>query len=114
MELKPLGAIRLHEVTETALGFGPANISPVIGPLYDRLFPALERAGVPPHDPSVIYFTGEGAEMESDAGEVNVHVGMPATDDEPWVISRMSRWLRCQSRQRSCTTGVWRGSATRG
>ena len=48
----------------SAPGFGPENIGPVIGPLYDRLIPALEAAGVPLRDPSTIYYTGEGADTE--------------------------------------------------
>jgi DNA-binding transcriptional MerR regulator/effector-binding domain-containing protein len=78
VELKPLPALSLHEVVGSAPGFGPENMSPVIGPLYDRLIPALERAGVAVRDPSTIYYTGEGADMESESGAVAVHVGFPA------------------------------------
>ena len=78
VRLKPLPAVSLHEVAGSAPGFGPENIGPVIGPLYDLLIPALEAAGVPLRDPSTIYYSGEGAQMGSESGSVAVHVGFPA------------------------------------
>ena len=78
VELKPLPAVSLHEIVGSAPGFGPENISPQIGPLYDRLIPALEAAGVPLRDPSTIYYTGEGTDMENEGGSVAIHVGFPA------------------------------------
>ena len=83
VRLKPLPAVSLHEVVGSAPGFGPENISPVIGPLYDQLIPALERAGIPLRDPSTIYYTGEGSDMESESGSVAVHVGFPAAPGDP-------------------------------
>ena len=78
VRLKALPAVSLHEVVGSAPGFGPENIGPVIGPLYDLLIPALDAAGVPLRDPSTIYYTGEGTDMESESGSVAVHVGFPA------------------------------------
>lgn len=78
VRLKALPAVHLHEVVGSAPGFGPENIGPVIGPLYDRLIPALQSAGIPLRDPSTIYYTGEGTDMQSESGSVAVHVGFPA------------------------------------
>ena len=78
VRLKPLPAVRLHEVVGSAPGFGPENIGPVIGPLYDLLISALESAGVPLREPSTIYYTGEGADTQMESGSVAVHVGVPA------------------------------------
>ena len=41
VRLKPLPAVSLHEVVGSAPGFGPENVGPVIGPLYDLLIAAL-------------------------------------------------------------------------
>src|SRR6478736_3114044 len=78
VRLKPLPEVSLHEVVGSAPGFGPENISPVIGPLYDRLIPALDAAGVPLRDPSTIYYADEGTDMETGGPSVAVHVGFPA------------------------------------
>ncbi|SFS09113.1 effector-binding domain-containing protein [Microbacterium sp. cf046] len=81
VELKPLPAVSLHEVVDTAPGFGPENIAPLIGPLYGRLVPALDQAGVPVRDPSTIYYTGDGSMLDAD-GTVQVHVGFPAEEGD--------------------------------
>ncbi|AMB57714.1 MerR family transcriptional regulator [Microterricola viridarii] len=48
VELRALPAVRVALATAVAPGFGPENISPVIGPLFDRLRTALTAAGSPP------------------------------------------------------------------
>ncbi|OZD06981.1 hypothetical protein CH275_07175 [Rhodococcus sp. 06-235-1A] len=46
VDTKSLPATRIAAVTETAAGFGPQNIGPVIGPMYARLAEFLGRDGV--------------------------------------------------------------------
>lgn len=45
-ELKSLSAERVARASAVAAGFGPANITPVIGPLFGRLYSDLVAAGV--------------------------------------------------------------------
>jgi effector-binding domain-containing protein len=47
-ELKALPSQRVAQASAVAPGFGPENISPVIGPLFDRLYRDLLAAGVRP------------------------------------------------------------------
>ena len=75
VELKAIPATLIHEATASAPGGGPENISPVIGPLYDRLEAALAEVGVPVREPSIAYYTAEGESYEVMQGEVVVHVG---------------------------------------
>ena len=51
--------------------FDPADISPVIQPLYPRLFEALQAAGVAAGGPSIAYYD------DTDDGAISVHVGVP-------------------------------------
>ncbi|OZC79346.1 hypothetical protein CH251_00055 [Rhodococcus sp. 06-462-5] len=46
VDTKSLPATRIAAVTETAAGFGPENIGPVIGPMYARLAQTLTGHGV--------------------------------------------------------------------
>lgn len=45
-ELKPLPAQHVAQTSAVAPGFGPENISPVIGPLFGQLYRDLAAAGV--------------------------------------------------------------------
>ncbi|MYU32448.1 MerR family transcriptional regulator [Streptomyces sp. SID8358] len=69
---KRIPAVRVAELTATAAGYQPQDISPVVGPLYARLFPLLAAAGVGP--------TGPGIARYEDApdgdGAVTVHAGV--------------------------------------
>lgn len=66
-ELKPLTAQRVAQASAVAPGFGPEYISPVIGPLFDRLYRDLVAAGVQPGPHPVAMYEaiesgdGEGA-----------------------------------------------------
>jgi DNA-binding transcriptional MerR regulator/predicted transcriptional regulator YdeE len=66
-ELKPLPVQRVAQASAVAPGFGPENISPVIGPLFDRLYRDLQEAGVRPGPHSIAMYEaiesgdGEGA-----------------------------------------------------
>ena len=70
--VKTVPAVRVAELTGTAASYQPQDITPVIGPLYDRLFPLLEAAGIRP--------TGPGIARYEDApdgnGTIVVHAGV--------------------------------------
>ena len=70
--VKQVPAVRVAELTGTAESYQPQAITPVIGPLYDRLFPLLEAAGISPTGPGVARYedapAGEGA--------ITVHAGV--------------------------------------
>lgn len=70
--IKTVPAVRVAELTGTAAGYQPQDITPVINPLYDRLFPLLEAAGIRP--------TGPGIARYEDApdgdGTIVVHAGV--------------------------------------
>ncbi|MEU5659375.1 MerR family transcriptional regulator [Streptomyces sp. NPDC047737] len=72
VQIKRVPAVRVAEVTGTAPGYQPQDISPVIGPLYERLFPLLAEAGVRPSGPGIArYEDGPGGD-----GAVTVHAGV--------------------------------------
>ncbi|MCZ4094773.1 MerR family transcriptional regulator [Streptomyces sp. SID13666] len=75
--VKRIPAVRVAELTGTAIGFGPEHIGPVIGPLYDELCRRLEAAGVAVTGPGVAYY--EDA-PEGD-GAITVHAGLTVTAD---------------------------------
>lgn len=52
-QLRTLPEERVAGATAIAPGFGPANIAPVIGPLFDRLRAAMDAAGVPPRGEAI-------------------------------------------------------------
>jgi effector-binding domain-containing protein len=54
--IKRLPAVRVAELTAPATGFEPAQISPVIGPLYDELIARLERAGISAVGSGIAYY----------------------------------------------------------
>ncbi|WP_405892896.1 MerR family transcriptional regulator [Streptomyces sp. NBC_01527] len=70
--VKTVPAVRVAELTGTAASYQPQDITPVIGPLYDRLFPLLEAAGIRPTGPGVARY-----EDASDGnGTIVVHAGV--------------------------------------
>ncbi|WP_031068713.1 MerR family transcriptional regulator [Streptomyces sp. NRRL S-118] len=74
--LKSVPAVRLAELSGTAAGFGPAEIGPVITPLYEQLCARLEAAGVTPCGPGVAYYE----DAPAGDGSVVVHAGMTVPD----------------------------------
>ncbi|WP_431962108.1 MerR family transcriptional regulator [Actinacidiphila sp. bgisy160] len=70
--IKRVPGVRLAELTATAEGFEPAQIGPVIQPLYDELCRRLDAAGVRPVGPGVAYYE-DAAEGN---GAVLVHAGL--------------------------------------
>ncbi|MCC9306802.1 MerR family transcriptional regulator [Kitasatospora sp. RB6PN24] len=75
--IKSIPAVRVAELTATAASFGPEDIGPVIGPLYDELFRLLAAAGVPATGPGVAYY--EDA-PEGD-GRISVHAAVQVSAD---------------------------------
>ncbi|WP_031081704.1 MerR family transcriptional regulator [Streptomyces sp. NRRL WC-3549] len=73
--IKRVPAVRVAELTATAASYRPQDISPVIGPLYDRLFPLLAAAGVEPTGPGVARY----ADAPAGDGAVTVHAGVTVT-----------------------------------
>ncbi|WP_113716704.1 MerR family transcriptional regulator [Arthrobacter dokdonensis] len=67
--IKSIPAVRLAELSAEAESFEPSSISPVIQPLYERLYGALDAAGVAPTGPGVAYYEW------LDGGRVRVHAG---------------------------------------
>ncbi|WP_424861756.1 MerR family transcriptional regulator [Streptomyces sp. MMS24-I29] len=65
-------AVRVAELTGVAAGYGPEDISPVIGPLYDRLFPLLAAADVSPSGPGIAHYEA----APDGGGAVVVHAGV--------------------------------------
>ncbi|MFJ5828593.1 MerR family transcriptional regulator [Streptomyces sp. NPDC093089] len=70
--VKKIPAVRIAELSAVAASFGPQDITPVIGPLYDELCGRLTAAGVTGFGPGIAYYedAGEGN------GSVVVHAGM--------------------------------------
>jgi DNA-binding transcriptional MerR regulator len=75
--LKRLPAIRVAELTGTATGFEPDAITPVIQPLYHRLWCELATAGVGPAGPALAHYEDSPA---GDGGVV-VHAAVPVAAD---------------------------------
>lgn len=70
--VKSIAAVRVAELTGTAAGFEPEDITPVIGPLYDRLFPLLGTVGVGPSGPGIASYE----DAPEGGGAIVVHAGV--------------------------------------
>ncbi|QDY76413.1 MerR family transcriptional regulator [Streptomyces qinzhouensis] len=80
--LKSVPAVRVAELTATARSYGPEDIGPVIGPLYDELFRRLAAAGVSPAGPGIAYYESEsGGGSEGGDGAVLVHASVTVAAD---------------------------------
>lgn len=76
-DLKPLPAVRVAQANAVAQGFGPENITPIIGPLFGRLAGALDDAGVSFGPTSLAYYEA----LDSESGEeVRAYAAFPVTD----------------------------------
>jgi DNA-binding transcriptional MerR regulator len=73
---KDVPAVRVYDAVATAPGFGPENISPVIGPLFDRLFDALTEAGAAIAGPGIAWY-----DQDDDPDVVFVHAAFVAGSD---------------------------------
>ncbi|MFE6697570.1 MerR family transcriptional regulator [Streptomyces sp. NPDC057718] len=70
--IKTVPAVRVAELTGTAASYQPEDIGPVISPLYERLFPLLEGAGVRPTGPGIARYEDE----PGGGGGIVVHAGV--------------------------------------
>ncbi|MFG2588443.1 MerR family transcriptional regulator [Streptomyces sp. NPDC048438] len=70
--VRTIPAVRVAELAATAAGYQPQDITPVIGPLYGRLFPLLAAAGVSPSGHGVARYEDDPAAD----GAVTVHAGV--------------------------------------
>ncbi|MFD3481299.1 MerR family transcriptional regulator [Streptomyces sp. NPDC058695] len=70
--IKSVPAVRVAELTATAASFGPEDIGPVIGPLYDELFRCLGSAGIAPTGPGVAYYE----DAPEGGGRISVHAAV--------------------------------------
>lgn len=72
---KRLPAARLAVASGISPSFYPADIGPVIQPLYQELFEAFDAAGITAAPPSVAFYG------DSEDGGVRVSAGFPVGDD---------------------------------
>ncbi|GAB2905134.1 MerR family transcriptional regulator [Streptomyces mayteni] len=70
--LRTVPAVRVAELTGTAASFGPDDIGPVIGPLYEELFRRLAAAGVTPTGPGVASYE----DAPEGGGRITVHAAV--------------------------------------
>ncbi|MFH9751710.1 MerR family transcriptional regulator [Streptomyces griseus] len=70
--IKTVPAVRVAELTGTAASYQPEDIGPVIGPLYERLFPLLEGAGLRPTGPGIARYE----DAPGGGGAITVHAGV--------------------------------------
>ncbi|MFJ8232173.1 MerR family transcriptional regulator [Streptomyces sp. NPDC094448] len=74
--LKSVPAVRVAELTAVARSYGPEDISPVIGPLYEELFRRLAAAGVSPAGPGIAYYESAASAEGCGEGAVLVHAAV--------------------------------------
>ncbi|MEV5239640.1 MerR family transcriptional regulator [Streptomyces cinnamoneus] len=70
--VKSVPAVRVARLSTRVASFGPEDIGPVAGPLFDELCRRLAAAGVEPAGPGVQHY-----EDAPDGGGVVVHVAFP-------------------------------------
>lgn len=71
--VRQVPAVRVAELTGTAVSYEPAAITPVIAPLYDDLFCRLARADLGTAGPAVAYYE----DSPIGQGAVIVHAAVP-------------------------------------
>lgn len=74
--LKSVPAARLAVLTGVAASFEPADVGPVIDPLYDELCARLEAAGLQDFGPGIAYYE----DAPAGDGTIVVHAGMTVPD----------------------------------
>ncbi|MFI1930079.1 MerR family transcriptional regulator [Streptomyces sp. NPDC020330] len=70
--IRAVPAVRVAELTGTAASYQPQDIGPVIGPMYERLFPLLEGAGLRPAGPGIARYE----DAPEGGGAITVHAGV--------------------------------------
>ncbi|MHA4815153.1 MerR family transcriptional regulator [Streptomyces aculeolatus] len=68
--LKSVPAVRVAELSGSAASFEPADVGPVIQPLYEEVCRRLDAAGVEPTGPGVAWYE------DAADGTVTVHAGL--------------------------------------
>src|SRR5579859_7759594 len=104
VQIKRIPAVRVAEMTAIADSFEPESITPVIGPLYDRLFQELCRAGVTPAgpgSPTTRMPPRRRGPSWCTRPCRSTPSRRPASRSRSWIFLRSSR------RPRSCTGGRW-------
>ncbi|KAA2261770.1 MerR family transcriptional regulator [Solihabitans fulvus] len=79
--VKHVPAIRVAELSGVAASYGPEDIGPVIGPLFDRLCGIVEESGVPLTGPGLAYYVDVPGEDDA----VTVHTAIPVSA-EPGAV----------------------------
>ncbi|MEU0358151.1 MerR family transcriptional regulator [Streptomyces cyaneofuscatus] len=74
--IKTVPAVRVAELTGIAASYEPQDIGPVIGPLYEELFPLLEGAGVRPTGPGIAWYEDAPHGSPEGGGAIVVHAGV--------------------------------------
>jgi DNA-binding transcriptional MerR regulator len=72
VQIKRIPGVRVAEISAFAAGFDPESIGPVAGPLYDELCRRLDRAGLTPSGPALVYY-----EESPDDDRILVHATFP-------------------------------------
>jgi DNA-binding transcriptional MerR regulator len=102
IQIKPVPAIRVAQLTATAARLEPAFITPVIRPLYEELGTRLGQAGLAPAGPAIAYYEdapgGEGvvvhATLPVSAGPGRVDgleiIGLPEISQAATIVHRGS------------------------
>jgi DNA-binding transcriptional MerR regulator len=106
VDTKALPSTRIALVTETAAGFGPQNIGPVIGPMYARLAQMLARHGVAFGPSSIAMYE---AVDDGDGTGITVHA---AFEVGPEVVSGDGYEVRELPPVELAVTTVHHGSMT--
>ncbi|MFI5618688.1 MerR family transcriptional regulator [Streptomyces sp. NPDC051567] len=75
--VKSLPPVRLAELTGVARSYGPQDITPVIGPLYDELVRRIDAARVAVTGPAIAYYEDAPG---GGPGAVLVHAGLPVAE----------------------------------
>ncbi|MEU6849915.1 MerR family transcriptional regulator [Actinacidiphila alni] len=88
--LKSVPAVRVAELTGIAPGYGPEDIGPVIGPLYEELFRQLAAARVDLAGPGVALYEDAAGDAGDADGRITVHAAVqvtgPLRDDGPFRV----------------------------
>lgn len=73
--LKSLPPTKVVQLTAIAASYGPQDISPVIGPMFDRLCALLNAAGVRAVGPGLARYA------DAEDGKIVVHAAFPVGED---------------------------------
>ncbi|MET1052669.1 MAG: GyrI-like domain-containing protein [Mycetocola sp.] len=80
-DLKPLPAQVVAQTSATAPGLGPENISPIIGPLFTRLFHDLTATGLTPGEEALAMY--EELDPDTDGAGARAYAAYPVPEGTP-------------------------------